>query len=122
MVVLLVIAFDDRGVPAEVPVVEWPDVILLVGDVAVHRHHVVHDYCAHRFSSRFLAHSAPDLVAPSGDWSCKKSISGYRNVVRREPLRGGEPAPQGQVFRRGMAGEVLDLPAEVGLVKVARRL
>jgi hypothetical protein len=30
--------------------------------------------------------------------------------------------PQGQVFARGVAGEVLELPTEVGLVEVARRL
>src|SRR3979411_3011223 len=61
MIELLVAAFGDRGVPAEVPIVEWPDVVVLVGDEAVHRHHAVHDYCAHRFSSSLLAHSPPIL-------------------------------------------------------------
>ena len=44
----------------------------------------------------------PGLAAPAGGWACKKSISGRRTAVRREPLLGGESAPQGQVFRRGV--------------------
>jgi hypothetical protein len=64
MVVLLVAAFSERGVPAEVPLVEWPDVVVVVGDEAVDRHHVVHDHRAHRFSLVSLAHSLPILSLP----------------------------------------------------------
>src|SRR5689334_2033838 len=68
---------------------------------------------------RAVAH---DLVVPGGGRACKKSIGGHRAEVRRVPRLGGIPAPQGQVFRRGVPGEVLELPAEVGLVEVARRV
>lgn len=37
MVVLLLAAFDDRGVPAEVPLVQWADVVVLVGDEPAER-------------------------------------------------------------------------------------
>src|SRR5689334_23640807 len=122
MIELLAAAFGDRGVPAEVPLVKWPDIVVLVGDEAVHRHHVVHEYRAQQVLLEVSVRSRPDLAAPGGDWACKKSISGHRAAVRREPLLGGESAPQGQVFRRAVSGEVLELPAEVGLVEIARRL
>jgi hypothetical protein len=48
MVEPVVASFSDRGVPAEVPVVEWPRIVVIIGDEAVHRHHVVHDDRAHR--------------------------------------------------------------------------
>jgi ubiquinone/menaquinone biosynthesis C-methylase UbiE len=69
MVVLLVAAVGDRGIPAEVPLVEWPDAVVLVGDEAVHRHHVVHDYRAHQVLLESSCAFAPDLVAPGGDWA-----------------------------------------------------
>src|SRR5689334_5625661 len=65
---------------------------------------------------------AHDLAVTEGGGACKKSIGGHRAEVRRVPRLGGIPAPQGQVFRRGVPGEVLELPAEVGLVEVARRV
>jgi hypothetical protein len=92
----------------------------LVGDEAVRRHRVVHDYCAHRFSSSPLGHSPPILPPP-----------GASGLVRNQsadigPLSGGNPCSAGnrrrRVFRRGVAGEVLELPAEVGPVEVARLL
>src|SRR6185437_14107592 len=100
MIELFVASLSDRGVTTEVPLVEWPDVVVFVGDEAVHRHHVVHDYRAHRFprvSLRIRSRSC----RPGGDWSCKKSISGHRTAVGGEPLLGGEAATQGQELRRG---------------------
>jgi hypothetical protein len=35
--------------------VEWPDLVVPVGDEAVHRHHIVHDHCAHGFPLESLA-------------------------------------------------------------------
>jgi hypothetical protein len=63
---LVVAALEDRGVSAEVPLVEWPDVVVLVGDEAVHRHHAVHDYRAHRFSSNLLRVRFPILSSRGG--------------------------------------------------------
>jgi hypothetical protein len=63
-------------------VVEWPDIVVPVGDEAVHRHHVVHEYCAQQVLLESACAFAPDLAAPGGRRACKKSISGHRAVVR----------------------------------------
>src|SRR5215211_1038738 len=47
---LVHLAGDERVVAVEVPVEQRADLVVLVGDVAVHRHHVVHHYSAHHFS------------------------------------------------------------------------
>src|SRR4029453_17530918 len=94
MIVLLAAAFGDRGVPAEVPIVEWPDVVVLVGDEAVHRHHVVHDYRAHRFSSSLLAHSPPILPPPGAIGLVRNQSAGIG------PLSGGNPCSAGNRRRR----------------------
>src|SRR5437868_7297404 len=91
---LLVAAFGDRGVPAEVPIVEWPDVVVLVGDEAVHRHHVVHDYCAHGFSSGLLVRSLPILSPPGAAGLVRNQSAGIG------PLSGGNPCSAGNRRRR----------------------
>src|SRR5215204_2382292 len=47
---------DERVVAVEVPVEQRADLVVLVGDVAVHRHHVVHYHSAHHcsFAGLFL--------------------------------------------------------------------
>jgi hypothetical protein len=52
---MVVLRVGDRAVAVEVPVVERPDLVLVVGDEAVHRHHAVHDHRAHRSSSVCVA-------------------------------------------------------------------
>src|ERR1700738_505982 len=94
MIKRLVAALTDRGVPTEVPLVEWPDVVVLVGDEAVHRHHVVHDNCAHRFSSSLLAHSPPILSPPGATGLVRNQSAGIG------PLSGGNPCSAGNRRRR----------------------
>src|SRR5829696_6280747 len=47
---LVHLASDERMVAVEVPVEQRADLVVLVGDVAVHRHYVVHHHSAHHFS------------------------------------------------------------------------
>src|ERR687887_717315 len=94
MIVPLVAVFNDRGVPVEVPIVEWPDVVVLVGDKAVHRHQVVHDDCAHGSSSSLLAHSPPILSPPGATGLVKNQSAGIG------PLSGGNPFSAGNRRRR----------------------
>ena len=94
MIVLLVAAFGDRGVPAEVPLVEWPDVVVLVGDEAVHRHHVVHDYRAQQVLLESPCAFAPDLAAPGATGLVKNQSAGIG------PLSGGNPCSAGNRRRR----------------------
>src|SRR5580704_2019993 len=82
----------------------------------------MHDHRAHGFSFVRPVPSSSDLDVPGVSWACKNSIGGHRTVVRREPVSDGEPATKGQVCSRGMAGEFLELLAEVGLIEVARGL
>src|ERR1043165_4482757 len=71
---------------------------------------------------RHLLAGSPQSFRAGGIWACKKSIGRHRaHVLRTFPLC-GEPAPQGQVLRRSVTGEAFELPAEVGMVEVARRL
>src|SRR5579859_3095205 len=94
MIKLLVATLSDRGVPTEVPLVEWPNSVVLVGDEAVHRHHVVHDYCAHRFSLSLLAHS-PRILSPAGATGLVKNQSAGIGT-----LSGGNPCSAGNRRRR----------------------
>src|SRR6266700_7669437 len=87
-------AFGDRGVPVEVPVVEWPDIVVLVCDEAVHRHHVVHDYCAQQVLLESACAFAPDLVAPGAAGLVKNQSAGIG------PLSGGNPRSAGNRRRR----------------------
>src|SRR3982751_4790992 len=41
---------DDRLVAVEVPVEQWSDLVVLVGDIAIDRGHGVHHHSAHCFS------------------------------------------------------------------------
>src|SRR5947209_229881 len=94
MVVRLIAAFGDRRVPAEVPVVERSHVVVLIGDEAVHRHHVVHDYRAHRFSSDLLAQSPP-ILPPAGRTGLVENQSAGIG-----PRSGGYPGSAGCRRRR----------------------
>src|SRR6202035_685196 len=94
MIELLVASLCDRGVPTEVPLVEWPDIVVLVGDEAVHRHHVVHDYRAHSFSLSLLAHSPPILSPPGTSGLVKSQSAGIGT------LSGGNPCSAGNRRRR----------------------
>src|ERR1700730_8918300 len=94
MIVLLVAAFGNRGVSAEIPIVQWPDGVVLVGDEAVHRHHVVHDHCAHRFSSSLPAPSPP-ILSPRGATGLVKNQSAGIGT-----LSGGNPCSAGNRRRR----------------------
>lgn len=102
MIVLLVAAFGDRGVPAEVPLVEWPDVVVLVGDDAVHRHRVVDEYCAQQVLLESPCAFTPDLAAPRA--------TGLVKINQRASDR----CPVGTPARRGIGAAAPGIPSGCG--------
>src|SRR3982751_2521977 len=65
---------DDRLVAVEVPVEQWSDLVVLVGDIAIDRGHGVHHHSAHWFSLRGRTRSSgASLQETPGDADSHRS-------------------------------------------------
>src|SRR4051794_35826418 len=94
---------DDRLVSVEVPIEQWPDVVVLISDEAIHRRDRVHHHNAHDFSS--LAEPDPSNRAPvamSIGRTTQRHERAFDPIVRQAPRLqtcpvGSDPAAGGDL-------------------------
>src|SRR3954449_11054743 len=121
---------DDRLVAVEVPVEQWSDLVVLVGDIAIERGHGAHHHGAHCFSLRSRTRSSGallqqtagdadshrsrvDACTPTAATSAAGAASVWRRfnararcvVPRLSPSPGEAPPPSTGHDRRPVEGE-----------------